>query len=305
MLKKSKWVKPSAPRRPIAEVAAKTISERLALVDYYLPLAAERWRQEVEFVHQLRVATRRASAALRLFRSLAPKKRRKAMKQRLSQVRRAAGEARDLDVLLERLRSEVDSGHRTLTGITDAIEQRRRAAQKPIRKINQELQAADLPDEIERLAGRVRWRRSGPEPTYEAAAAGLIANVAAGFDAVAARDPRCVEDLHALRIEGKQLRYALEILAAAFPGWVRDEFYPEVEALQSRLGGLNDHATARRNFLHWSSLSKEKHAAADLAKLAKKEQQSLEACQDDFLKWWSTARKQRFGARLRSLKGGG
>ena len=57
--------------------------------------------------------------------------------------------------------------------------------------------------------------------------------------------------LHAFRIEGKQLRYAMEIFAGAFPPAFRGELYPLVEQLQERLGKINDHATAWVLFVGW------------------------------------------------------
>ena len=56
-----------------------------------------------------------------------------------------------------------------------------------------------------------------------------------------------VNALHRFRIRGKELRYAMELLAAAFPVGFRDELYPVVEQLQELLGDIIDHATDCRN----------------------------------------------------------
>src|SRR5205823_1439505 len=47
-------------------------------------------------------------------------------------------------------------------------------------------------------------------------------------------------NLHRVRIEGKRLRYAMEVFADCFPAEFRDELYPQVEALQETLGKAND-----------------------------------------------------------------
>ena len=51
--------------------------------------------------------------------------------------------------------------------------------------------------------------------------------------------------LHKFRISGKELRYAMELLAAVLPNEVRTRHYPIIEALQDRLGEINDFATAK------------------------------------------------------------
>ena len=57
-----------------------------------------------------------------------------------------------------------------------------------------------------------------------------------------------VQALHAFRIQGKQVRYAMEIFAGAFPPEFREQLYPIVETLQDRLGAINDHVTAQTHF---------------------------------------------------------
>src|SRR5205807_197113 len=81
--------------------------------------------------------------------------------------------------------------------------------------------------------------RAGLRPLVEAF---LAAAPAAAADDAA---------LHRFRIRGKELRYALELLAGAFPATFRDELYPVAAALQERLGLVNDLATAQRRLAEW------------------------------------------------------
>src|SRR5207244_1516195 len=46
--------------------------------------------------------------------------------------------------------------------------------------------------------------------------------------------------LHALRIAGKRLRYALEIFADCFPPAMKETVYPAVEHVQEMLGDVQD-----------------------------------------------------------------
>src|SRR2546421_3740321 len=99
MASSSKWIEGIGPETRIEEAARRSLEPRLAAVGHYLPMAAHLAEHDVEHVHRLRVATRRAVAALKLYRKLLPKKPARWMKKRLRKIRRAAGDARDLDVL--------------------------------------------------------------------------------------------------------------------------------------------------------------------------------------------------------------
>src|SRR5688572_28975969 len=101
-----KWIAAIRPEGSVCEAARVSLEARLATVVHYLPLAAYHAAQDTEHVHRLRVGTRRAMAVLALYRNCLPRKPARWIKKRLKNVRRAAGEARDLDVLAERLRRE-------------------------------------------------------------------------------------------------------------------------------------------------------------------------------------------------------
>src|SRR5262249_58635227 len=98
-----KWVQGVSPDDRTTDVAVRTLQARLAAIQHYLPLAAEKAEEDVEHVHQLRVWTRRASAALKLYAGLLPRRRTARMKKQLKRLRRAANDARDCDVLARRL----------------------------------------------------------------------------------------------------------------------------------------------------------------------------------------------------------
>lgn len=293
MLKKSKWVKSQEAKQPISKVVCRVVDERLNLIWHYVPLAAQQWQQDVEYVHQLRVATRRAGAALDVFDPLLPSKRTRMMKKHLRRIRRAAGAARDLDVLSQRLHKEVDEGGRVALATTFAtLDELRLAAQKPIVKVGKRLAKRGFPDAICELTERIRWRKDSPEPTYQRAARNMLRGAVDGFYAAAQEDLTDVEKLHELRIAGKSLRYTMELLSGAFAQWFREELYPEVEAIQEKLGGLNDHVTARQNFQEWSERTSDPAAAEQFRALAAAELEQLEREKADFLQWWTAERSE-------------
>src|SRR6266852_4391879 len=88
---------------PLVEAAQRVLEVRLGIVRDRLPPAMFEADKDVENVHQLRVATRRAGAALRIFRLCLPEKEFKRIRRRLRRLRRACGAARDWDVFLANL----------------------------------------------------------------------------------------------------------------------------------------------------------------------------------------------------------
>ncbi len=58
---------------------------------------------DIEGVHDMRVASRRLRASLELFRDVFPRRRYRAMRDEIKALARALGDVRDLDVMLERL----------------------------------------------------------------------------------------------------------------------------------------------------------------------------------------------------------
>src|SRR5690606_28603104 len=116
---------------PVSVGAHDALQTRLEAVVAWLPKAAQFPEADIEHVHQLRVSTRKAGAALKLFRELLPKKRAKRLNVSLKGIRRAAGEARDLDVLLERLAVRAESD-RSLVPLVEHLTRGRVAAQGPL-----------------------------------------------------------------------------------------------------------------------------------------------------------------------------
>ena len=67
---KDKWASAPSPDANVAKVAVGALNGRLDAVLHYLPLATHKADEDPEYVHQLRVWTRRATAALRLYEQL-------------------------------------------------------------------------------------------------------------------------------------------------------------------------------------------------------------------------------------------
>src|SRR3954470_19745556 len=99
-----KWISDLHGGMPVHAAARRVLEVRLGVVRDRLPWAVHHADEDDEHVHQLRVGTRRAGAALRIFADSLPGKLHKRTRKALRQVRRAAGAARDWDVFLAMLK---------------------------------------------------------------------------------------------------------------------------------------------------------------------------------------------------------
>src|ERR1019366_708937 len=60
MARMDKWIPGVSPDDRTSDVAGRTLRFRLAAVQHYLPRAAEKPAEDIEYVHELRVATANA-----------------------------------------------------------------------------------------------------------------------------------------------------------------------------------------------------------------------------------------------------
>jgi CHAD domain-containing protein len=302
-----KWVQGVSPDDRTTDVAVRTLQARLAAVQHYLPLAAEQAEEDVEYVHLLRVWTRRAAAALKLYAGLLPRRRAAWIKKQLKRLRRAANDARDCDVLARRLAQ--DRTHPEAGSLTTKVRAQRAEAQKLIIAINERLQRdARFDRRVTKLLCRVRPRgkhRQRPEDQHfgEWARASLRPLVESFFAAVPA-DGTDMVALHAFRIRGKELRYSMELLAGAFGPDFRDNLYPLVETLQDKLGVLHDQATAqtclRKRIEEADSATEAEH----LQKLLAEEQARFEQMHQEFVNWFTPSFQQQLRAGFDSVLAG-
>src|SRR5262249_43118741 len=75
----------------------------------------------------------------------------------------------------------------------------------------------------------------------------MLSRLLGELDAAAAEDLDDYDHLHQVRIIGKRLRYAMEVVADCFARPFREELYPAVEQMQEMLGRANDsHVATQR-----------------------------------------------------------
>jgi CHAD domain-containing protein len=246
-----KWIAGLSQGMPVADAAKTVLAARFGVVRRYLPLAAEQAHEDVEHVHQLRVATRRAGAALRVFADALPRKALKETKRTLRALRRAAGDARDWDVFLVSLPYAKPFAAVTAKPALDFLVGyafgERAAAQHRLAAAATE-SGPRLAEQSEELTERARALQDVADANFGALAARQLGELFREFTAEVEANPAEPEALHALRIAGKRLRYAIEIFADCFPPAIKELIYPKVEHVQELLGEIQD-ATVGMNRL--------------------------------------------------------
>lgn len=209
---------------------------------------------EVEAIHQLRVATRRLRAGLRLFAPILPVAPVAAAREDLAWLGRAIGAVRDLDVLALALGARarrLDGEMRDALGPLERIIRERRAAAH-----------ATLVDALDSPRGRAvadRLRalaQGGPshrETPLGKLAPGLLQPLVAAVERAGRRVGRdtAPEDLHRLRVRVKRLRYALETLRG-LGGRRVAKVVKRLARVQEVLGELQDAVTQRAWLMRWA-----------------------------------------------------
>jgi CHAD domain-containing protein len=314
--KAEKWIPGVSPQTRTSAAAKTALQARLEAVQHYLPLAAEKFDEDSEYVHELRVWTRRAAEALEVFADLLPRRRAAWLGKQLKRLRRAANEARDLDVLAGRLaREDRGSGAARLLA---HLQLRRSEAQRPLVACNRALghhgrfarRAAQLVERARPRRGRKdrpfgAWARAHLRPVVDAFFAAAPATCAACAQvAQAARDGTDLAALHRFRIAGKKLRYAMELLAGAFPATFREQLYSAVEAIQDRLGEINDLATARLRLHERLAQTEDKQEAGRVKDLLVENEDRLSEARQAFRDWFTPSRCEELRAGFEAILAG-
>lgn len=224
---------------------------RRQLTSMLLNEAGARRGSDVEYVHDMRVATRRARAAARLF---GPSFRNRVLREQLDPLRRTGrllGAVRDLDVLLVNLRKYAQ--HRPSAekpGLGEIRAVWRVERRDAYRKLLSWLDGSDYSRFVVGFARLCRTAGEGASPevarvghAMPAAILGRFEQVRSYESLIGAATPSPIASLHALRIDCKSLRYGLEPVERLL-GDDGGKIIRKLKRLQDLLGELNDAAVA-------------------------------------------------------------
>jgi inorganic triphosphatase YgiF len=212
---------------------------------------------EVEYVHQARVALRRLRSAFSLFRPVLPRQTVAPILDALRSLGTALGAARDWDVFVTETLPPLAADLGQAPGLPALLAQARslRAAARAAARqaVAAPAYTSLLLDLGEALVARP-WRAALDERAAALAALPLQDFAARLLSRQARRVRRAgrgldgldAEALHALRIEVKKLRYATEFLQRLYTRKAVREYLACTAELQEILGGLNDAAVTAR-----------------------------------------------------------
>jgi CHAD domain-containing protein/uncharacterized protein YjbK/transposase-like protein len=236
------------PTDTMAEAGRKVLGFHFAQMLKYEPDA--RSGEDIEALHDMRVATRRMRAALRVFGSAFTDKKYDRLKEGLQATGRALGPGRDLDVLLEKLahyQQELPASDRPgLNALLEDWHSQRQAARSKMLayldsleyfRFNQYLlkfvktkgfgakaqpHGVPVADKLQYIIPRLIYSRYEEVGAYEP----LLQNAS-------------VETLHQLRLAFKAFRYTLEFFQEVLGKEVQ-AVINELKAMQDHLGALHD-----------------------------------------------------------------
>jgi CHAD domain-containing protein len=205
--------------------------------------------EDIEFVHRMRVATRRLRSALPIFKSCFGTKEYQGWLKQIKAITRALGAARDTDVqiaLLEEYAADltVPVHQHGIRRLLLRLKQKRDSLQPPILKALDGLQEKGTLQAMgERLAPLVERK----DQVYLYTPYMYLS----GYNHISQRlqdlfayepyvdQPDCVAELHAMRIAAKQLRYTLEVFSPLYPGELKSNLQV-VRKCQEMLGDIHD-----------------------------------------------------------------
>ncbi len=204
---------------------------------------------EVELIHQLRTEARRADAVLNLFVNVLPHGRTKRVRRRLAIIRKKAGRVRDLDVfavVFSQIRNQLPNQLWNL--VDERVKSDRVIAMYSLRRYCRKLLKVRFDKRVRAVISLMLWRRVLSNGNANVPGVEAINRLAAKFfrsiDFVK-RDERL---FHEVRIQGRRLRYTLDLLSDVLPKNEAVSICASLSLIQEKLGTAHDQISAL-NFL--------------------------------------------------------
>ncbi len=208
-----------------------------------------RQAQDIEYIHRMRVASRRLRTALPLFRACTSAKKLDAWEKDIRAITRALGAARDADVQLDLLarvtRQAAQSAYRSgLRRLALRLRQRRERLQGRVLAALDTLEAdqtlAQMESTLAVFASREGQVYIFTPELYRLAFQSITAALDhfLSYSEIVAQ-PEEVEKLHEMRIAAKHMRYTLETFAPLYPDELK-RYINTARKAQDALGEIHD-----------------------------------------------------------------
>jgi len=227
-------------------------------------IAGVKESEDIEYIHRMRVASRRLRAALPLFRTCFPDKQYGKWMRELTRITRALGDARDADVQiaflqksLKKLQKGPDPGKKNTVDNPQSTEpairflllglqKKRSALQKRVLSTIAGLEKSHITDEMRQvfdaMITRPRATRKKPPlygiPPVAALRIGKRLSTLLSYEPWVIH-PEAVAEHHATRIAAKKLRYTMEIYGSLYRNNLEKPL-ARVKKIQEILGDIHD-----------------------------------------------------------------
>lgn len=231
---------------PLRIAASSILEDWLTTLAKHAQAILEGSDDPVEEVHQLRTFSRRLGAALFAFEKELPSRADK-LARRLKKLRRAAGGARNLDVLLDDLqqRQSDRSLGEAMSPIIGAARAERQKANDRLRKTLEKWRRKD------RFSQSIEISRDIDADDSETLGDRAKRMLPVAWGRVESAHAKVRPDdllaLHETRIQMKRFRYLMDMFTGCFVGEFHTDLYPITRQALDILGKLND----CRTFLEW------------------------------------------------------
>jgi putative phosphoesterase len=207
--------------------------------------------EDIEYVHKLRVASRRVRAALRIFSDCLQTNQIKTWNKTVKNLTASSGAARDADVLiafLENYSTHVDPrAARGLEYLIAMQKARRSAMQSDLVKILDSLETSGILAQISASCRAIRANEGGKNPsiktlfTYEKAHNHIVTRIDELLKLGRfVHDQSAIAKHHELRIAAKRLRYTMEIFSTIYRNELRGQI-ALMKQFQDLLGEMHDY----------------------------------------------------------------
>ena len=273
----------------LESIVTKSLEYRIAAVRYYIQLAAKKPHEDIEYVHQLRTWSRRSVVALQFYAESLPNKKTAKLIKHLKKIRKAAGNARDYDVLIKKFEANIDNiSHQRFLKF---LQEKRELSQASIEKIFSDFENGKrLSEQVDKIKQYLQSHTSpsarGEVSNFERYAKSYLQPLVINYFDSHPSDISDLEGLHKFRINGKTLRYAMELTAFAFPHNFRNEIYPQIQNLQANLGVINDSAMLKRRIQYWVMTTAENELLSVFEQVYEYEETHLQTELDKFKARW-------------------
>ncbi len=205
--------------------------------------------EDIEFIHRIRVASRRIRSYLPLFEECFPPKKYREWRIEIRNITRTLREARDADVQIAFLKIyieklEEESLRPGAERFLLRLRQRRERMQSRVIKTTERLEESGVMENMKKLCRRVSKGYDADFQSHEVYQKALV-YITSRLEDIFSHEasvyiPEDIEEHHAIRIAVKRLRYTMEVFSPLYEGELENQI--EVcKKLQDLLGDMHDY----------------------------------------------------------------